>query len=293
MAASRITRLSIGALCFAAILAVSAAARANGPEPRKLTIAGLEVVAWLPLDTAPPPWPIIVFSHGFHGCATQSSFLTQAIAASGYAVFAPNHKDSACGKLSSWLRQPDFPTRTPREWNQDAFADRARDIRNLLDALQHDPEFGAAPFDWTNVGLIGHSLGGYTVLGMAGAWPQWKDPRVRAVLALSPYAIPFVAHHTLRGIGVPVMYQGGTRDGGITPVLERRGGAYQQTPAPKYLVEFDRAGHFAWVDTRNSPRHSLIVEFSLAFLNRYLKGKPYPADLKQPRPGVADLRFQE
>ena len=32
--------------------------------------------------------------------------------------------------------------------------------------------------------LAGHSLGGYTVLALAGAWPSWKLANVRAVLAL-------------------------------------------------------------------------------------------------------------
>ena len=45
--------------------------------------------------------------------------------------------------------------------------------------------------------LVGHSLGGYTVLGVGGGWAHWKDPRVKAILALSPYAAPFINKETL------------------------------------------------------------------------------------------------
>ena len=50
------------------------------------------------------------------------------------------------------------------------------------------------------------------------------------------------------GLDAPVMYQGGTRDIGITPFINKGNGAYPQSPAPKYYVEFDGAGHFAWTD---------------------------------------------
>jgi len=49
-------------------------------------------------------------------------------------------------------------------------------------------------------------------------------------------------------LGSPVMYQGGTKDLGITPSLKKSGGCYPKTPAPAYFVEFRGAGHFAWTD---------------------------------------------
>ena len=46
----------------------------------------------------------LVFSHGFHGCATQSTFLMQAFADAGYIVFAPNHRDATCnGGSAYWI----------------------------------------------------------------------------------------------------------------------------------------------------------------------------------------------
>jgi predicted dienelactone hydrolase len=258
------------------------------PEGQRLHIAGLDVVAWLPAANTPGPWPVVIFSHGFHGCATQSEFLTAGLAEAGYAVFAPEHRDAACGHLLAWLQPPEAAFGKPASWTADDYRDRAQDIEALIDALARDPRFSGPRFDYRHIGLVGHSLGGYTVLGLAGAWPQWKDKRVKAVLALSPYAAPYVALGTLRGLALPVMYQGGTLDFGITPTVSREGGAYAQTPAPKYFVDFDRAGHLAWTDL-NPFRHGSILAYGRAFLDRYLKGVPFPPALAVPQDGVAAL----
>ncbi len=292
---SKANRAVVGTLCCAVYLLMTPpnlpAQDAATPGPGQ--IAGLEVNSWMPPPDTPAPWPILVFSHGLQGCGTHSSFLMKSLADTGYAVFAPNHSDAACGTLASWLKPPGLPLLSPENWNDATYSDRALEIENLLDALQRDPRYHSPPFDASQVGLIGHSLGGYTVLELAGAWPRWKDPRIKAVLALSPFTEPFVSQGTLRGIDVPVMYQSGSRDPGVTALLEQHGGAYEQTPAPKYLVEFDRAGRFAWIDSRASAKHALIVEYSRAFFDRYLKSKPFPEALERPRPGVADLRFQQ
>jgi len=260
-------------------------------EPQKLNIAGLEVAAWLPTPDSPGPWPVVIFSHGFHGCSTQSKFLMQSLADSGYAVFAPNHKDAACQNLRQWFNRPEARFGKPDNWSDATYADREHDIENVIDALSKDPVYGHPPYDWNHLALIGHSLGGYTVLGVAGAWPQWKDARVKAVLALSPYAMPFMTRQTLSGLDAPVMYQGGTRDIGITPFIKKGDGAYALSPPPKYYVEFDGAGHFAWTDL-NPKFHDDIDAYSRAFLDFYLKGKPFPDALKAPHPGVTMVKIE-
>jgi hypothetical protein len=86
------------------------------------------------------------------------------------------------------------------------------------------------------------------------------------------------------------MYQGGTRDIGITPALQKTRGAYEQSPAPKYLVEFDKAGHFAWADI-GITAHEQIVAYSLAFIDHYVKGEPVKPPLTKQIPGVALMRY--
>src|SRR3569832_41669 len=76
-------------------------------------IAGREVVIWAP-TTGAAPQPVVIFSHGFHGCATQSRFLTEAIAADGYWVIAPNHKDAMCN--GGGMSRSEEPLKNPEEW---------------------------------------------------------------------------------------------------------------------------------------------------------------------------------
>jgi predicted dienelactone hydrolase len=216
----------------------------------------------------------------------------KALAETDYAVFAPNHQDAACRKLRAWLKRPAASFQDPRDWSEATYADRAHDLEQLIDTLSKAPRYRDAPYDWKHLGLVGHSLEGSTVLGVGGGWTQWKDPRVKAILALSPYAAPFIYKQTLGGLGAPVMYQGGTRDFGITPFINKGNGAYPQSPAPKYYVEFDGAGHFAWTDL-NPKYQAAIIDYSRAFLDRYLKGKPFPVALATPHPGVTMVEIQE
>jgi len=119
------------------------------------------------------------------------------------------------------------------------------------------------------------------VLGLAGAWPSWKDARVKAVLAVSPYCAPFFNKGgDLGHLGVPVMYQGGSSDLAVTPTVGRPGGGYYLTAPPKSFVEFAMAGHMAWTSS-NPLRHGPIKQYALAFFDRYLKGTTNPDPLAE------------
>src|SRR5438105_12499114 len=61
-----------------------------------ISLGGLQVTVWSVTATANVRKPVVLFSHGFHGCSTQSSFLMEALALEGFLVFAPNHADATC-----------------------------------------------------------------------------------------------------------------------------------------------------------------------------------------------------
>ncbi len=128
--------------------------------------------------------------------------------------------------------------------------------------------------DWSRLGLSGHSLGGYTVLALAGAWPEWKLAGVKAVLGLSPYSQPFIVHGTLSGLAAPVMYQGGTLDFTIIPALDKAEGAYDQSPEPKYLLVLDKAAHLAWADIGWGGRSRLDHSLQPRVLEPLREGRP-------------------
>lgn len=280
------------------LLAASSAASSvpddDGPLLR--TDRGLAFRQWLPPDFAHRHHdvPLILFSHGFGGCAQQSVTLTRALAAAGYAVLAPNHRDEGCSRFKGTIRQilgagrirPDQPFTNPRAWGPTTEIARRHDLEALLDyALARAPYKDA--IDPDRIAAMGHSLGGYAALGLGGAWANWRDPRIKAVLALSPFAAPFVAAGTLNGLAVPVMYQTGTRDIGIEPALLKQGG-YGATRGPKYLLVLRGAAHFAWTELSRTYQGT-IAAYAKAFFDHALMGRPAP--LLTARPGRQVSQF--
>jgi predicted dienelactone hydrolase len=168
-------------------------------------------------------------------------------------------------------------------WSDGDYRDRAEDIRTVVGALPDDPRFRAMA-DLRRLALVGHSLGGYTVLGLGGAWPSWRLPGVRAIVALTPYSLPFQRSEGLRQISAPVMYQAGTLDPVFTVPLEQFG--YAQTPTPKYLVEIAWANHMAWTDLGISDR-DVIIGYAAAFLDYYVRDGPKSLALHDTLPGVS------
>jgi predicted dienelactone hydrolase len=246
---------------------------ADKPAPPKpmetATIAGLTVAVWMPPDATPRPLPVILFSHGFRGCNTQSSFLMRAFAAAGYVVLAPNHRDATCGKLAQ-ARGPEELFARPNAWTDHSYEDRRNDLETLIDTLRKQVPWSSL-IDWSKLGLAGQSLGGYTVLGLAGGWESWRLPEIKAVLALAPFCEPFARHGALDRVTAAVMYQGGSADLLVTPSLRRPGGCYDKTPAPVYFVELRQADQLAWTDLQ--PRfHATVTHYGVGFFDAYLKG---------------------
>src|SRR5262245_2672768 len=90
----------------------------------QVQITGLRVAVWRPLQ--PGPASLIVFSHGYHGCNTQSTFLMTALANAGYLVVAPNHKDAICA--GGLLQRPEEPFQNPAAWNDTTYDERRNDV---------------------------------------------------------------------------------------------------------------------------------------------------------------------
>jgi predicted dienelactone hydrolase len=100
-------------------------------------------------------WPLVLLSHGTGGSAMQMAWLGTALAQAGFVAVAVDHPgNNSNGKLTAegftlW-------------W------ERATDLSQVLDGMLADPEFGKR-IDQDRVGAAGFSLGGYTVLELAGA----------------------------------------------------------------------------------------------------------------------------
>jgi len=236
-------------------------------------------------------YPLVVFSHGFGGCGVQSAFFTEELARAGYIVVAPDHNDALCKVdqplRGNFLRRGKERFVTPGKWTDATYRDRADDIRLALDEILRDPRFGPS-IDASRIGAAGHSLGGYTILGLSGARASWKDDRIKAALVMSPYLTPYLTAGTLPSVHIPLMYVGGTGDFTITPRVRRSGGAYDVSNSPKYWVEFAGVYHLDFSNIvcrtygsipaclEKSASARLINAYGIAFFNRYLKGQSEP-----------------
>jgi predicted dienelactone hydrolase len=267
------------------VLSLLAAAPARAAVEEATRIGGIDVVVWTPSAGGQRNLPVLVFSHALYLCPTQSRYLTRALADAGYLVVAPRHGDSSCS-FSVWPSMSRWSAKPSPMWTEDDYRDRADDIRKVVDALPRDARYRDVA-DMARLALAGHSLGGYTVLGLGGAWPSWRMPGVRAIVALTPYSLPFQRSDGLSRLSVPTMYQVGTLDPVFTMPLEQFG--YAQTPSPKYLVEISWANHLAWTDLGMSGRDA-IVEYATAFLDQYVKDAPEAAALNVALPGVSGYR---
>jgi predicted dienelactone hydrolase len=227
--------------------------------------------------------PLIVFSHGFLGAADQTIFLMEEFARHGYIVAGVDHADSLRGRRGGRSERLGFPNfADAKSWDEAKFRDRKEDVSALLAhllALNAKP--GDRLFAHVNadaIGAAGHSLGGYTVLGMIGGWPGWRDERIRAALLLSPYATPVIDHGDLAAVRTPVMLQGGTLDWGITPFLRP---LYNKLDSPRYLLVLKNETHFGWTNLISLGKTTQecieggnarwMTDYSLAFFDRHLR----------------------
>jgi polyhydroxybutyrate depolymerase len=240
---------------------------------------------------APGKHPLILFSHGLWSHPEFSAFLLEELARAGFIVAGVLHKDSTTEDKGGWekLELPKFGK--PADWNDTSYVERKDDLAALLDHLIATE---GDRIDKDAIGAMGHSMGGYTVMGMAGGWPSWTDKRVKAALLLSPYILPY---REVDKVAVPIMMQGATLDLGITPFLPE---LYKKLSAPKYLLVLKDETHFAWInfickkkstaDAVKDGNAKWIAQYSAAFFEQHLRNRPQ-ALLGKPNPDLASFEF--
>lgn len=148
------------------------------PGFRQITAAELNISVWYPtsakgieepvgenpaffgipvIRNAPPlpgVHPVLVISHGYNGNWRNLSWIAAAMAAQGYIVAAPDH--------------PGTTTFDQNAVDAKTLWRRPQDITRTLDLVVSAPElFGQTDSD--RIAALGHSLGGWTVMSLAGA----------------------------------------------------------------------------------------------------------------------------
>ncbi len=219
--------------------------------------------------------PVVVISHGLASEPAAKSTLAKHLASYGFFVVMPQHPGSDRDYLESFI------TSFRRELaDLEEFINRPLDISFTLDELErlNTAEFGGR-LDLENVGIYGHSYGGYTALAVAGAAPvpnydaleedcaaawgifnnalllqcralqlapqtfNFRDDRIQAVIAANPVNASIFAETALSQIQIPTAIIAGSYDPATPFIFEQvRSFPWISTP-DKYLVLEEGQAH--------------------------------------------------
>jgi predicted dienelactone hydrolase len=159
------------------------------------------------------PYPLVVVSHGNAGTPWAYRELAKHLVRAGYVVALPAHTGNT--------RHNNNRANTAAN-----LANRPRHISLVIDAAYGHPALAGRMLA-DRVAVIGHSIGGYTALAVAGGKP-WTGPyerktnppqpvpitpdgRVRALVLLAP-ATAWFRPEALRAVRLPILMITGDRD---------------------------------------------------------------------------------
>jgi len=131
------------------------------PKPQRIPPVGPAIFEAAPaaaeakIAASPAKLPLIVLSHGTGGTAQSLAWFATALAARGYIVVGVNHPGNNA-------MEPYTVQGFTLWW------ERAKDLSTVLDDILADPDFGPH-VDRRRIGGAGFSLGGYTMIELAGA----------------------------------------------------------------------------------------------------------------------------
>lgn len=231
---------------------------ANSPE-RSERFGPYTLSVSMNAPVAAGPFPLVVISHGTGGSHLVYRDLAAHLARHGFVVAMPEH------------------ARNNRNNNDLAgtaanLENRPRHIRHVLDWAFSGDVFGTCLKPDT-AAVIGHSLGGYTALAIAGGQPTAfpnetpehrprrievaPDHRVKALVLLAPAAAWFMAPGALSEVRVPIFMLTAEKDP-HTPAWH--GDVIRKGVSREALVEHrvvPNAGHFSFLspfpDAMTSP----------------------------------------
>ena len=204
-------------------------------------------------------FPLVVVSHGGGGSHLLYRTITTHLARNGYVVAMLEHPGN--NRNNNEL-----------EGTRENLVNRPRHVRLTIDAVASDGVLDRSVRP-DHVAIIGHSMGGYTALAVAGGtpWAPTKrtdraitveavdvvtDPRVRTLVLLAPATAFFVLEGSLRRVTVPILLLSAEHDT-VTArwqaelLLDR---VPDRTQVTHRIVE--NAGHLSFLSPFPSPMKS-------------------------------------
>ncbi|MEW6491384.1 MAG: alpha/beta fold hydrolase [Cyanobacteriota bacterium] len=244
-------------------------------------------------------------SHGLGANRQSFAYLAQQLASYGFAVAVPEHPGSNTEQVQALLAGRSGEVTEPSE-----FINRPLDVKYLLDTLKRlDAANPNIQLNLQQVGAIGHSFGGYTVLALAGAslnveqrqkqcqsledalnvslllqckalqlpGTQYnlRDKRIQAAIAINPITSLIFGEEGISDIKIPVMLVSSSADK-VAPALPEQIGPFTWLTNPeKYLVLLEGGTHFSASSQTNSeaeplPTPAQVIGPNPAIAHRYL-----------------------
>ncbi|MEN3339341.1 MAG: hypothetical protein V7647_3017 [Acidobacteriota bacterium] len=223
---------------------------------------------------APGATRLVVVSHGTGSMPLLHRGLAIHLAQHGFVVAAPEHPG-------------DSRTDHRLAGTEANLRNRPRHLTAVIDWMFDEPFFRASLLPHA-AAVVGHSLGGYTALAIAGGRPAafpWEadsgqsspvdvtpDPRVRSLVLLAPAAAWFLADGALERVSIPILMMTGENDD-----LEIAG----HKTLPDGRVVFMPWGHSEIIKRGISSR-SLIDHRTIPNAGHYSFMTPYPAAMRTP-----------
>lgn len=207
---------------------------------------------------------LVVLAHGFGGSTLRFDAYARELAAEGWIVAAPTFpltNEAAPGGhftgLGDMVSQP---------------GDVSFVIDELIAASRDpgDPLFGRV--DGERIGVMGHSLGGATVVA-ATRLACCTDPRIDAVVGVAPALFLMdVFRSEPRADGPPTLSVAGANDPAVRPDLVHA--FTQEIAPPRAFVALEGADHVNLVENVGEPSPLLLqnAELGAAFLAAYVAG---------------------
>jgi len=193
-----------------------------------------------PVNTEHGPYPLVMFSHGNGGVRFQNHTLACHLASHGYIFVSADHTENA-----AFTALPDQLVIFNPLLMVKNFLDRPQDMVFILDRLleMNAPGSGdvlEGSIDPARISAVGHSFGGLPIMFLA----QF-EPRVRSGVTL---AGPWISL-ALFQLEIPMMYMVGGEDRTVgVPYNEWIRDVYEQSPEPRFFIEFPDGGHYTFTD---------------------------------------------
>ena len=237
--------------------------------------------------------PVILFSHGIGSSMENCAYLAKAWTAQGFVCVLVQHPGSDENIWKGKVRiLTEFREAYEHNWSSRTRAEDLRFVLNCLDQLVQSNEQFAARLDMDRVGVGGIDLGALAALLVAGQvppdyGPSLHDPRIKAVLALSPpvRTMNISYREMYQPITAPALFITGTKDDGIvgpTKAVHRRIPFDAMDQNQRYLITLDGGDHriyggriFSLVGGKDDEKFQAgIVRSSSCFWRAALQDEP-------------------